>query len=153
MARRLSEAYDNHVVDKIETANPPSGSTGTDLISKIRNAIADMSGRGAARSVVALTPQDAAQLELAKHPSGDTYVFVPDTGGQQVVWRLAVRETPFVSDPLLVDPNTLGLSYTAEGGVLVDPFHEMKTNQVRVRVEAEAVFHVRNISQGAYVIA
>jgi hypothetical protein len=69
------------------------------------------------------------------------------------IWSLLVREVPSLSDPLLVDPALLGLSYVGTGEVLVDPYSAMTTNQVRARAEIEAAFHVRNIAQGAYVIA
>ena len=59
-----------------------------------------------------------------------------------------------MDDPLLVDPLRLGVVYTGGGTLLVDPFGpNLKVNQVSIRAEAEAQFHVRNALQGAYVIA
>jgi hypothetical protein len=75
------------------------------------------------------------------------------TTGQSVVWRLLVREVPSISHPTLIDPQKLGLIYTGQGSVLLDPYSSMTTNQVRARVEAEAVMHVRDIQQGAFQIA
>jgi hypothetical protein len=151
LSRLLSESFDSYVVGVIEAASPPSDSTGSDLISQIRNAIADMHDLGGEPTVIALTPSDAATLDLSTDDGG--YVFIPGTTGQSVVWRLLVREVPSVTSPTLIDSQRLGLIYTGEGSVLLDPYSSMTTNQVRARVEAEAVMHVRDIQQGAFQIA
>ncbi len=151
MSRRLGDAYDSHVVSAIESATPPNGSTGTDLVAKIRNAIAEARDLGSEPTVIALTPSDAASLDLSTDDGG--YVFnVKAANGGDGVWQLAVREAPAVTHPLLIDPARIGLSYLATGTVLADPYSAMKTNQVRLRAEVEAKFHVRNIAQGAYSI-
>jgi hypothetical protein len=153
MARQLDAAYDAHVVAKIEAANPPSGSTGTTLLERIRRAIADMRDLGGVPQYLAVTPQDAAGLDLSVHPGSGDYVFRVDLEGSGgVVWSLRVREVPSISAPTLIDPVRLGLSFVGEGSVLVDPFgSNLETNQVKIRTEAEAVFSVRARS-GAYVI-
>jgi hypothetical protein len=155
MGRRLSESFDASVVDAIESASPPNGSTGSDVVAKIRNAIADAPDLGCDPSVIALDPSTAASLDLEQDAGG--YVFRVDAprseGAGSPVWSLRVREAPSVSAPLLVSPSQLGLVYYGEASVLVDPYHSMEKNIVRVRVEASAVMHVRNIGQGAYQIS
>ena len=53
---------------------------------------------------------------------------------------------------MLIDPAVLGVLYTGTGTILTDPYSAMERNLVRVRIEGEALFHVRDIA-GAYVIA
>jgi hypothetical protein len=155
VGRRLSENFDSHVVDKIEAAAPPTASTGADLLAKIRNGIADARDLGCEPSVIALTPSDAASLDLTKDDGG--YTFRVDAprfdGAGSVVWSLRVREVPTISDPTLISPGQLGVVYLGDASVLVDPYSGLKTNQVRVRVEAEGTFHVRNVMQGAFAIS
>ena len=155
MARWLDEAYDAHVVSAIEGAGPSTGSpTGTTLVQKIRRAIAEHRELGGEPRYLALTPSDAAELDLSEDSSGRQIFRVDLEGSGNPVWSLLVRESRSVTDPLLVDPVRLGVSYLGEGGVLVDPFGaNLRTNQVSVRVEVEARFHVRNIVQGAYAIS
>lgn len=68
LARRVDESVDSHLVAKIEAANPPSGSTGASLVPKIRNAIAAMRGLGGNPTYLAVTPSDAAALDLSVQP-------------------------------------------------------------------------------------
>jgi len=51
---------------------------------------------------------------------------------------------------MLIDPAVLGVLYT--GTILTDPYSAMERSLVRVRIEGEALFHVRDVA-GAYVIA
>ena len=53
---------------------------------------------------------------------------------------------------MLIDPAVLGVLYTGTGTILADPYSAMERNLVRVRIEGEALFHVRDVA-GAYVIA
>ena len=154
MSRRLSESFDEHVVGKIEAAAPPAGGTGTDLISKLRTGIAAMADLGGTPSVLALTPSDAAALDLSQDGEGHFIFTTRIAGSGSPIWSLLVRESPSVTNPLLIDPATLGLCYFGGGEVLADPYGaNLKTNQVSVRVEAEAAYHVRNVLQGAYAIS
>jgi hypothetical protein len=154
MARRLDEAVDARVVSAIEATAPPSSSVGADLVAKVRFALAAAHDLGSEPSVIALTPSDAASLDLTQDDGGYTFrVDAPRVeGAGSVVWSLRVREVPSVSDPLLVDPTRLGVLYSGGGSVLVDPYSSLQTNQVRVRVELEAEPHVRDLL-GAFVIA
>lgn len=153
LARRLDQSIDGHTVSTIQAAVPPNGSTGANLIERIRNAIASMTDLGGEPSVIALTPTDAAAFDLSTDAGGYVFVRISGTDGQQRVWRLAVRVVPGLTAPTLIDPERLGLLYVGEGSVLADPYSGMKQNLVRVRVEVEARMHVRNIGQGAFRIA
>jgi hypothetical protein len=150
LARQLSERFDAACVDALEAATPPHGSTGSDLVSRIRNGISAMADLGGEPSVIALSPSDAASLDLADDGSG-AYLFIPDTTSQAVVWRLLVRESPTISAPTLIDPSRLGVSYLGEGSVLLNPYDGMDVNTVKARVEIEGLaLHVRCAQQGAY---
>jgi Phage capsid family len=152
MARRLAEAYDDHVVTKIEAAAPPTGGSGANLVARIRRALATAHDLGSEPTHIALTPTDAASLDLTEDGGGG-YVFeVKVASGGDGVWTLRVREAPAVSAPLLVSPAQLGISYTGGGTVLADPYSSMERNLVRVRAEAEGTFHIRNIIQGAMIV-
>ena len=102
--------------------------------------------------MIALSSSDSASLDLFEDSAGNLVFSVRSVNSRSPIWNLQVREAE-VSDPLLVDPVLLGLTYYGGATVLVDPYTGIKTNQVRVRVEAEAVFHVRNPGQGAFSIS
>jgi hypothetical protein len=153
LSRRLDEQVDAHVVQTVEDASPPSDSTGTTLPEKIRRAVASMRDIGGEPSAIALSPSDSAGLDLFEDSAGNLVFSVRSTNSGSPIWNLQVREAPAVSAPLLVDPRGLGVVYTGQGTVLVDPYSSMERNLVRVRVEVEAVMHIRNIGQGAFQIA
>ncbi|MEO8092062.1 MAG: hypothetical protein ABI726_05070 [bacterium] len=154
MARRVDQSIDSHVVAKIEAANPPNSESGADLVAKIRNGIKSMHDLGGDPLVLALTPTDAAGLDLLGQPGSGDYLFTTHIAGSgSPVWSLIVREVPGIAAPTLISPQVLGVLYLGTGSVLVDPFKNLETNQVRARVELEATYHIRNAVQGAYVIA
>lgn len=153
MARQVDESIDRHVVSAIEAAAPPAGLTGANLVAQIRNAITEMSELGGRPTVLALTPSDAAALDLTQDGAGQ-YVFTLRLAGSgSPVWSLFVREVPGIAEPTLIDPDALGVLYLGDASVLVDPYTGLSTNQVRARVEIEATCHIRNVAQGAFVIA
>ncbi|MGH2924454.1 MAG: hypothetical protein ACRDK1_00620 [Solirubrobacterales bacterium] len=155
IGRRLSDAYDDHVIAAIEGDSAlPNGSTGSDLVAKIRNAIADAHDLGSEPTILALTPSDAAALDLTKDDGGYTFrVDAPRVeGAGSTVWSLRVREAA-VAAPLLVDEAQIGLTYYGSAEVMIDPFSGLSQNLVRARVEALCRFHVRDASVGAYQIS
>lgn len=151
VARQMARTFDAKVVGQIQSAGPLNSSTGSGLTAKIRNAISAFANLGGEPSVIALTPSDAASVDLETDAGG--YIYVPSTDSQATVWRLLVREAPAVSAPLLIDPAKLGLIYTGQASVLADPYSQMKQNKTRVRIETEAILHIRNAVQGSYRIA
>jgi hypothetical protein len=121
------------------------------LVEQLRHAIAAHRALGANPTVLALSPEDAANLDLATD-GNDSYIFsVSFPGSSSGVWALQVRESPSISDPTLIDP-TLAITYTGTGSVLVDPFSGMGKNLVDVRCEVELTAHVRSAT-AAYVIS
>lgn len=153
MQRVLDLAIDTHVLDQVQAAVPPSGSSGTGLIEQIRNAVAASRALGAWPSVVALNPDDAAALDLHTASGSGEFTFATrDAGSASPLWSLQIVESPSVTDPMLIDPGLLGALYAGTGTITIDPYTGLKTNTVRLRLEIEALFHVRAIA-GAYVIA
>lgn len=148
----LADVYDKAVIATIEGAAPPVGGTGTDLVSKIRTAIAAHRDLGAEPSVLALSSSDAASLDLAKDGAGH-YIFTTRiTGSGSPVWTLIVREAD-VSAPTLIDPLKVGVNFYGDASVVTDPYGDnLSTNQVSIRLEVEARFHLRDL-RGAFVIA
>lgn len=152
MARQVDLSIDKHVVSAIQTASPPSGSVGTTLVARVRNAIAAMRDLGGNPTYLALTPADAAALDLTQDASG-SYVFRVDSeNSSSVIWSLRVRTVPSITAPTLIDPAALGVLYLGSGSVVVDPFSSLATNQIRARAELESRCHLRNVVQGAYRI-
>jgi hypothetical protein len=152
MQFQLELALDVHTIEQIMAASPPFGTTGADLIAQVRNAIAEMRAVGASPSILAISPEDAAGLDLTQTSGPEAaYVFTTrQSGGASPLWSLQVVEVPNLMEPVLLDPEMLGLLYTASGRLLVDPFSAMDTNEVRLRLEFDGLTHVRNIS-GAFV--
>jgi hypothetical protein len=54
--------------------------------------------------------------------------------------------------PLLIDPFLLGVPYAPTGAILADPYSAMERNGVGLRLEIEALLHVRS-PMGTYVIS
>ena len=153
MQRVLDLAIDTHVLDQIEAATPPSGSSGTGLVAQIRNAVAASRALGAWPSAVALNPDDAAALDLHTASGSGEFTFATrDAGSASPLWSLQIIESPSVSDPMVIDPALLGALYAGTSTITIDPYTGLKTNTVRLRLEIQALFHVR-ASAGAYLIA
>lgn len=153
MQRVLDLAIDTHVLDQIQAASPPSGASGTGLITQVRNAVAASRTLGANPSVLAVSPDAAADLDLTTTGTDDAYLFATrGTGSASPLWGLQIVESPSVTDPILLDPGLVGALWAGAGTITIDPYTGLKTNTVRLRLEIEALFHVRAIA-GAYVIA
>lgn len=153
MQHVLDSAIDTHVISQILDATPPSGSSGSGRIEQVRNAVADTRAHGATPSVLVLNPDDAAALDLTTTGADDAYVFATrSTGSASPLWSLAIVEVPSLTDPILIDPALLGVLYAGTATILIDPYTGLKTNTVRLRLELEALLHVRSPA-GAYVVA
>ena len=150
---QVSLALDAHIVSQIQPAAPPAGQSGANLVDQVRNAVAECRALGANPTVLALNPDDAASLDLTTTGVDGMYTFATrSTGSSSPLWGLIVVESPTVADPLVIDPALLGVLYTGIGTLLTDPYSSMEKNLVRVRLEGEALFHVRDIA-GCHVIA
>jgi hypothetical protein len=106
---QINKALDSHAMSQIVAAAPPFGQTGTELISKIRNAVASMRAEGANPTVLVLNPSDAATLDLQADAGG--FIFpTRDTGSASPLWGLRVVERigAGTEAPYLIDPEMLG---------------------------------------------
>jgi hypothetical protein len=153
---QVSKGLDEHVIDQIIAASPPSGATGTGLLEEVRHAVGAMRDVGANPTILALSTADAVSLDLAVTPSPSTgpYLFpTRDSGSASPLFGLQIVESPSmaVHDPLLIDPAMLGMLYVGETHFDANPFTEFAKNLTTLRVETTALYHVRN-AQGAYSI-
>ncbi|MDP9328030.1 MAG: hypothetical protein M3P10_07470 [Actinomycetota bacterium] len=152
-AFQIAKAIDTHVLAQIVASTPAFGNTGTTNVDKVRNAVGVMRGGGADPSILAVSPTDASAIDLQADAGG--YIFATrGTGtasplfGQTIVERIGGG-----SDPMyLIDPEMLGVLYIGSMRFDADPYTGFATNTTNLRVEVNALFHVRN-SQGAYRIA
>lgn len=154
MRRRLDKSLDAHCVAKILAANPPNGSTGSDLISQVRNAVSvarDLYGSDPA--VLALSPTAASALDLTQVGADNLYLFLTrDVGSASPLWSLRIVEVPGLVNPIVIDPVMLGVVFAGIGSIWVDPYTGMHANTSRLRVEVESLFWVRN-ADGAFVVS
>lgn len=150
---QIELALDAHAIAQINAAAPPAGAVGTGLIAQARNAVSSMRALGANPTVLAVSPATAATLDLTTAPGSGEYIFLTGTSGSaSPLWAMQVVEVPNLTAPMAIDPQMTGVLYVGTGRILLDPYSSMKQNLVRIRLEVEALFHVRNIL-GAHVIA
>lgn len=151
---QIRRAIDGLVVDSILIASPPGGSTGDDLIAQIRNGVSAMRDVGSNPSILVVDPSVGAALDLTKSTGGsEEYLFPPRASGSaSPLFNLSIVEVADVEDPILIDPERLGVVRLGRLDTLIDPFTGFDVNLVNIRMEALASFHVRN-DQGAYVIS
>jgi hypothetical protein len=150
---QISKALDTHVLAQIVASTPLFSNTGTSQLDKIRNQIGTMRGSGANPTLLVLNPTDATTLDLLADAGG--YVFATRaTGTSSPVYGCTVVERiGGGADPMyLIDPEMLGVLYMGSMNFAADPYTGFSTNTTNLRVEVNALFHVRN-SQGAYRIA
>lgn len=130
-------------------AAPPFGTSGTGLVAKIRNGVATMRATGTNPEIVVLNPTDAATLDLEADAGG--YIFpVRDSGSSSPLWGLRVIERIGAGNepPYLLDPRTLGQLYLGALKFETDPFSGFRKNLTTLRIETNALYHVRQ-AEGA----
>jgi Phage capsid family len=153
-AFQIGKALDNHVLSQIVAGTPAFGNTGTTLVDKIRTALGVMRAAGASPTIAMLNPTDAAALDLLADAGG--YRFIGrDQGTSSPLWGMDVVERIGTAgaDPLyLLDPSMLGILYIGSLAFDADPFSGFDTNTTRLRIEVNALFHIRQIG-GAYRVA
>jgi hypothetical protein len=150
---QIAKALDTHVLTQIVASTPLFSNTGTTLIDKIRTQIGTMRGSGANPTILVLNPTDATSLDLLADAGG--YVFATRATGTSspIYGTTVVERIGGGSDPIyLIDPDMLGVLYMGSMRFDADPYTGFTTNTTNLRVEVNALFHVRN-SQGAYRIA
>lgn len=152
-AFQIAKAIDTHVLAQIVASTPLFSNTGTTLIDKIRTQIGTMRGSGANPTLLVLNPTDATSLDLLADAGG--YVFATRATGTSspIYGTTVVERIGGGTDPIyLIDPDMLGVLYMGSMRFDADPYTGFATNTTNLRVEVNALFHVRN-SQGAYRIA
>jgi hypothetical protein len=150
---QIAKALDTHVLAQIVAATPSFANTGTTLIDKIRTQIGTMRGNGANPTLVVLNPTDSTSLDLIADAGG--YKFpLRDTGTSSPIFGCRVIERiGGGTDPIyLVDPEMLGRLYIGSMRFDADPYTGFAANTTALRVEVNALFHVRNV-QGAFRVA
>lgn len=156
---QLNKALDAAVLSQIVAAAPAFGTSGTTTIDKVRNAIASMRAAGANPDVVVMNPADVAALDLFR-VGGSTTTDGPyqidvssGTGGRSLWGMKVVERVGGGSDPMyLLDTSLLGALYLGSLRFAADPFSEFRANLTTLRVEINALFHIRQIA-GARRIA
>ncbi len=152
----LEKALDAHVLAQIVAATPPFGNSGTGLITQIRKGLTAMRATGAAPSLLVVNPTDSELLDTYMTADGIFLLDNPSTGGSGTtpVWNLRRIERigAGTEPPYLIDPTMLGVLYLGAVRIDADPYTGFKENTTTLRVEFEALMHVRN-ANGARRIA
>jgi hypothetical protein len=138
----IDQALDAHVIAQIVAAAPPFGQTGANLVERVRNAVTSMRAEGANPPLLVLNAADAATLDLTADAGG--YVFPLRDTGASPLWGLRVIERPGTTPPYVIDPQMLGVLYLGAMSFDADPYTGFKKNLTTLRVEAAALYHVRN---------
>ncbi|RBY83732.1 hypothetical protein DQ238_01245 [Geodermatophilus sp. TF02-6] len=146
----VERELDAHVERQIVAAAPPFGNTGTGLVAQVRNGVTAMRAEGANPSVLVVNAADAAALDLTTDAGG--YVFPLSQTGGTGLWGLRVIERPGTTPPYLIDPAMLGMLYLGGMRFDADPYTGFTRNLTTLRVEVNALFHVRD-ARGARRIA
>jgi hypothetical protein len=147
----IDQNLDSHVMDRIAAAGVPFGNAGTGMVAQIRGAVTAMRAHGAAPSLLVLNPADAAALDLTAD-AGGSYIFPLNQTGGNRLWGLRVIERAGNAPPYVLDPAMLGTLYLGAMRFDADPFSGFTRNVTTLRVETNALFHVRD-SRGARRIA
>ncbi|MCF6745705.1 hypothetical protein E9529_15775 [Blastococcus sp. KM273128] len=148
----LDQALDTHAIGAILAATPPNGAIGTGLVAQVRNGVAAMRQAGANPTLLVVSGDDAASLDLTEDAGG--YVFpVRDSGTASPLWGLRVVETSTIlTEPLLIDPRRLGPLFLGALRVDADPFTGFANNTTDLRYEVAVLQHVRRFD-GAFRVA
>jgi hypothetical protein len=109
-----------------------------------------MNALGTNPTVVALSPTDSVELDLFTTGADGAYAFaLRASGSSSPLFGVRIVETTAASNPLLIDPAALGLLYVGAAKFEVDPYSGFTENLSTVRLEANALMHIRN-GDGAY---
>jgi hypothetical protein len=149
---QLARSLDAHILSQITAASPPTGKEGEGKLEEIRNAVKAMRALGASPTLLACSPDYAAELDTLTAGVDKLPIFpLGAVGGSNPLFGLQPVEIPGIESVTLIDPALLGIDYLGYARLLLDPYSGMSRNTLRLRLEHEALFHVRSI-EGAYVI-
>jgi hypothetical protein len=168
MRFQVDTAIDAHVLAQIAAEVPDAGSSGADLIEQVRNAIAEMRAKGANPTLLVVNGSDAAALDLVSRGGDNMPVFATRaTGSSSPLYGVRVVEVAQASEPLLIDPDMLGVLYQGpatfasdpytgfrrpdQGGPWRDPRQHPRRTSSTCGWRLCACTHVRNID-GAFVV-
>lgn len=151
---QVNKAIDDHVMAQIVAAAPPFGTTGANLVERTRNGIATMRATGANPSLLVVNPTDAATLDLLTDAGGYIFAGRATAGSSNPLWsqRVIERIGAGTEPPYLIDPQLLGILYMGNLKFEADPYSGFRKNLTTLRVEGNALFHVRQ-AEGARRIA
>jgi hypothetical protein len=153
MGKLLVQRLNLHIIEQIEAAKPPTGEEGETLLEKLRHAVKEVKGAGGTPSLIALNPDDAADLDLSVTGTDKSLVFpARATGTSSPIWTCNVCEIPDLSKPLVIDPATCAKVFYGGARLKVDEGTELDRNLVRLELSFEAICNVRQIVGGAYVV-
>jgi HK97 family phage major capsid protein len=141
---QLARAIDAHVLGAIGAAGVPNGATGSDLIERARNAVSEVRAAGYAPTLLAVSPEDGASLDLSTRGADGALVFPTGVvGSSSPLWSLNVVEVPNLGDPLVIDTQALGQLYAGQVAVDVDGSRGFSENTSDLRVEGNVLFNLR----------
>ncbi len=100
--------------------------------------------------MAALSPEDSGALDTYAVGSDGLFAFPLNEGASQM-WQMQLIEIAAPIDPLVVDPANLGQFYTQVGQLTVDPYSGLGENTVRIRLEPNVLYHVRDASAAYFV--
>ncbi len=139
------ESIDAHVFAKL-TAGATQSVTGTGLIAQIRNAVAAMRTAGMNPDLLIVDPADAVILDLTEDTAGAFLFSLDSASSAAPLFGLRIAESVAAvgSAPLLVDTARIGQLYLGTMRVEADPFTGFKKNLTDLRVETNALMHIRD---------
>jgi hypothetical protein len=153
LSYQLDVAMDAHVLAQIAAATPAKGETGTGWIVKIRNGVSAARAQGVNPAILVVSPKVAAELDTWTDTVGEFTFLTRDVGTASPLFGMQIVELPSEEvKPTLIDPQVLGILYVSHATMLVNPYSGMSKNEVSVRLEWDALFHVRDVS-GVYEIS
>ena len=136
MRAAIEQAIDAHCVNALYNAALDHGGTGSSIEAKVRTGIADAMDNGVRPNVVLLSPSDASDVALRLN----TAIVEQFPFGLTVVESKAA----VTSAPVLLDTSRIGALYVGQYQALVDPYSGASTNEIRIRLETNGAFVVRN---------
>lgn len=150
---QVYKAIDAHVMAKIVAASPASGLTGANLVLQFRNAISAMRAVGANPTLAVVNPTDSVEIDTYEAGDGAMLFGTQQANAASPLWGLNIVERigAGTENPFLIDPSMLGVLYMGNIRLDADPYTGFKKNLTTLRVEVNALMHVRN-AQGAYEI-
>jgi len=150
----VDNALDAHVVAQILAATPPYGESGTDIFAQVRNAITAMRANGYNPDLLVLDGADSAALDLLQDNEARFYYGLDGRSDTATIFgvRIVERTADAAFDPLLIDSQRIGKLFLGTIRLDADPFSGFSTNQTDIRMELNALMHVR-AAKAAYRIA